>query len=127
MELGKCRSDDMDKGRSTKGPHKDDFRLLLNSQRAKYFASQGQQKSILFSLKLAQYSYIQKALQRYPVMLLDDFFEKLDHRRVDHVMSILATEHEGQIFVTDTDADRMIRMAEKAGLDYQDIYIDENF
>lgn len=124
-ELNECRQEDVDKGRATKGPHKDDFRLLLNQKRAKYFASQGQQKSILFSLKLAQYAYIQSALKRNPVLLLDDFFEKLDHRRIDHVMGILASEHSGQIFVTDTDATRMIAMAERAGLDYQAIYIDD--
>ncbi len=125
MELNACRSDDLAKGRATKGPHKDDFRILLNQERARYFASQGQQKSILFSLKLAQYAYIQQALKRNPVLLLDDFFEKLDEHRINHVMAILASEHPGQIFVTDTDANRMIKMAKEAGLDYQAIYMDD--
>lgn len=124
MELSACRNDDMMKGRATKGPHKDDFIILLNQERARYFASQGQQKSILFSLKLAQYAYIQQALKRNPILLLDDFFEKLDEHRINHVMAILASEHPGQIFVTDTDANRMIQMANKVGLDYKAIYID---
>lgn len=121
--LRKARLEDIEKGRSSIGPHKDDFKILLNHQVAKNFASQGQQKSILFSLKLAQYAYIQSAMQRWPLLLLDDFFEKLDHRRIDHVMAILASEHPGQIFVTDTDEDRMIRMANQAGLDYTVISI----
>lgn len=126
MELNACRPVDMEKGRATKGPHKDDFRILLNQQRARYFASQGQQKSILFSLKLAQYAYIQQALKQNPVLLLDDFFEKLDEHRISHVMAILASEHPGQIFVTDTDATRMIKMAKEAGLDFKTIYIDDS-
>lgn len=122
-ELKRCRSTDIEKGRATRGPHKDDFRILLNGQMARYFASQGQQKSILFSLKLAQYAYIQNALQRCPLLLLDDFFEKLDYHRINHVMAILASEHPGQIFVTDTDEERMIKMAEASGLDYKTFQI----
>ncbi len=122
-ELNTARADDVNKGRATKGPHKDDFRLLLNQNKAKQFASQGQQKSLLFALKLAQFAYIKNALKQNPILMLDDFFEKLDHRRIDHVMGLLASEHSGQIFVTDTDADRMIAMAERAHLDYKTIYI----
>lgn len=124
MELKSSRDADKEKGRATKGPHKDDLKFLLNGQMARHFASQGQQKSILFSLKLAQYAYIQEALQRCPLLLLDDFFEKLDSRRINHVMSILASEHPGQVFVTDTDEDRMIRMANVSGLDYNTIHIE---
>lgn len=123
-ELRNCRGQDIEKGRATMGPHRDDFKIMLNGQVARNFASQGQQKSILFSLKLAQYAYIQSALHRWPLLLLDDFFEKLDHRRIDHVMSILAGEHPGQIFVTDTDKDRMIKMATEAGMDYRIIHIE---
>lgn len=122
-ELKSCRHVDMEKARSSVGPHKDDFKILLNDQPARYFASQGQQKSILFSLKLAQNAYIKGVLKRSPVLLLDDFFEKLDQRRIHHVMAILASEHSGQIFVTDTDRERMIHMAESAGLEYKTIPI----
>lgn len=123
-ELKGGRSQDIEKGRATIGPHRDDFKILLNKQVARSFASQGQQKSILFSLKLAQYAYIQSALHRWPLLLLDDFFEKLDHRRINHLMAILASEHPGQIFVTDTDEDRMIRMAKEAKLDFKAIRIE---
>ncbi len=124
-ELKARRHFDMEKFRSTVGPHKDDFKLLLYGQPARHFASQGQQKSILFALKLAQNAYIKGVLKRSPVLLLDDFFEKLDQRRIHHVMTILASEHSGQIFVTDTDRERMIRMAENAGLEYATIPISE--
>lgn len=119
-----CRKSDWDKGRSTLGPHKDDFHLLLNQQRAKYFASQGQQKSILFAMKFAQYAYIQKEMKKNPILLLDDFFEKLDTRRILNVMTLLAAENKGQIFITDTGADRMAEIARQAKLEFEIIYIE---
>lgn len=124
MELRGNRNQDIEKGRATIGPHRDDFKILLNDQVARHYASQGQQKSILFSLKLAQYAYIQSALHRWPLLLLDDFFEKLDHRRINHLMAILASDHPGQIFVTDTDEDRMLKMARDAKLDFKAIHIE---
>lgn len=124
--LKNSRRRDWERGRATKGPHRDDFKIMLKGNSAKYFASQGQQKSILFSLKLAQYGYIAKQSNKKPILLLDDIFEKLDFSRILNLMSILAGDEIGQIFITDTDADRMERIAEEAGLDYKFIAITHN-
>lgn len=117
--LRSSRRNDWERGRSSKGPHRDDFQILLKNKRAKYFASQGQQKSILFSLKLAQYRYIAEQSHKKPILLLDDIFEKLDSSRIFNLMSILTKESFGQIFITDTDGDRMEEIAQDTGFDYQ--------
>lgn len=117
--LKDARRKDWERGRTSKGPHRDDFQILLNNKRAKYFASQGQQKSILFSLKLAQYRYIAEQSRKKPILLLDDIFEKLDSSRIFNLMSILANDSFGQIFITDTDGDRMEEIARETGFDYQ--------
>lgn len=116
--LKEARRRDWEKGRSTRGPHRDDFKIMLKDQPAKYFASQGQQKSILFSLKLAQYRYIRDSLGKKPILLLDDFFEKLDHLRIRNLMEILGREGIGQLFITDTDRERMVKIAEESGFTY---------
>ena len=65
---------------TTQGPHKDDLELLLNGYQIKKFASQGQQKSVLISLKLGQYEFLKKKLDIKPIVLLDDIFDKLDQK-----------------------------------------------
>ena len=73
---------------TTQGPHKDDLELLLNGYQIKKFGSQGQQKSLLISLKLAQYEFLKK-LDIKPIVLLDDIFDKLDQKRVELIMQLI--------------------------------------
>jgi DNA replication and repair protein RecF len=93
--------------RTARGVHKDDFIFLINEQPLRHFGSQGQKKSFLFALKLAQYEFIAKNLQQTPILLLDDVFEKLDQQRMESLIAIISDEHFGQVILTDTHAGRV--------------------
>ena len=92
---------------TTQGIHKDDFVFHINGYPVKRFGSQGQQKSFLIALKLAQYEIIRNIKQVNPVILFDDIFDKLDATRVASLMKLVSDNDFGQIFVTDTDQERM--------------------
>ncbi|MFH0893603.1 MAG: DNA replication and repair protein RecF [Bacteroidota bacterium] len=92
---------------TTQGIHKDDFVFQINGYPVKRFGSQGQQKSFLVALKLAQFEIIRDQKQVNPVLLFDDIFDKLDNDRVSKLMKLVSESDFGQIFVTDTDEDRM--------------------
>ena len=87
---------------STVGIHKDDLAFSLQQQLVKRVGSQGQQKTFLLALKLAQFDFMKKALGFKPMLLLDDIFDKLDESRVQHLMQLIHKHHFGQLFVTDT-------------------------
>ncbi len=89
------------------GPHKDDLEFSLNQQSIKKYASQGQQKTFTLSLKLAQYEYVKMKTNCNPILLLDDLFDKLDETRIDQLITYLNNEAFGQIFITDTHAQRL--------------------
>jgi DNA replication and repair protein RecF len=89
------------------GIHKDDLRLTIDGHPLKKFGSQGQQKTFLIALKLAQFDLIKQATDRMPVLLLDDIFDKIDDVRVQHLMHLVNDHNFGQIFITDTDAGRV--------------------
>lgn len=93
--------------RTTKGAHKDDYDFRLNTRQIKKFGSQGQQKSFIIALKLAEYDYL-KAIKRFnPMLLLDDIFDKLDDERISRLVNLLTdTERFTQIFITDARAER---------------------
>ncbi len=93
--------------RTTKGIHKDDLIFTLDEQLAKQYGSQGQKKSFLFALKLAQYAYLSEALGSHPILLLDDIFEKLDEQRIKALLRIIHGTGFGQVLLTDTHADRV--------------------
>lgn len=93
--------------RTSAGPHKDDLIFDLNGQPFKTIASQGQRKSLLFALKLAEYSYIRQHKGFAPLLLLDDVFEKLDARRMHNLLHWVCKENEGQVFITDTHRERL--------------------
>lgn len=84
------------------GVHKDDLLFNLKGKPMKKFGSQGQQKSFLIALKLAQYEFIKKKQGVTPFLLLDDIFDKLDEARVEQLVRLVAEEEFGQIFITDT-------------------------
>ena len=88
------------------GIHKDDLRFIINQHPIKKFGSQGQQKSFLIALKLAQLEIIKKQLNVTPILLLDDIFDKLDESRVEQLIKLVNEEHFGQIFLSDTHPER---------------------
>lgn len=98
---------DMRYQRTLKGIHKDDWNFNLNGLQLRQFGSQGQKKSFLFALKLAQYSYISNALKQLPILLLDDIFEKLDQKRMEALLQIIKGEKFGQVILTDTHPERI--------------------
>ena len=88
------------------GTHKDDLVFLIDDFPIKKFGSQGQQKSFLIALKLAQFDFIKQQSGVSPILLLDDIFDKLDENRVAQIISLVDDEHFGQIFISDTHAER---------------------
>jgi len=93
--------------RTLRGIHKDDWEFSLAGMQLKQFGSQGQKKSFLFALKLAQYAYLSKALGHLPILLLDDIFEKLDQGRMEALLRIIRGEGFGQVILTDTHPERI--------------------
>lgn len=98
---------DMRMQRTLRGIHKDDWSFILNEAPIRQFGSQGQKKSFLFALKLAQYAYISATLRHLPILLLDDIFEKLDQQRMEALLAIIRGEGFGQVMLTDTHAARV--------------------
>lgn len=94
--------------RTSCGIHKDDLVLQLNDQPFKNIASQGQRKSLLFALKLAEYEMIKEGKRFSPLLLLDDVFEKLDDVRMKNLLDWVCNNNEGQVFITDTHKDRLV-------------------
>ncbi len=87
---------------TTAGIHKDDLEFLIGGKSVRRFGSQGQQKSFVVSLKLAQFEYIKQLTHKRPLLLLDDIFEKLDDMRMERLLALVSAETFGQLFVTDT-------------------------
>ncbi len=93
--------------RTLRGIHKDDWEFRLNDMTLRQFGSQGQKKSFLFALKLAQYAYLSKVQGHLPILLLDDIFEKLDQSRMEALLRIIRSKDFGQVILTDTHAERI--------------------
>jgi DNA replication and repair protein RecF len=88
------------------GIHKDDLSFEIETYPIKKFGSQGQQKSFLIALKLAQFDFIKQQSGVNPILLLDDIFDKLDEQRVAQIIKLVDAENFGQLFISDTHADR---------------------
>lgn len=88
------------------GIHKDDLQFLIEDYPVKKFGSQGQQKSFLVALKLAQFDFLKLQSGVAPILLLDDVFDKLDENRVAQIIKLVDDEHFGQLFISDTHAER---------------------
>jgi DNA replication and repair protein RecF len=93
--------------RTTAGIHKDELQFAIHGMPMKKFGSQGQQKSFLIALKLAQYSFLDQQKGFKPLLLLDDIFDKLDDLRVTKLMQMVSNHDFGQVFITDTSAGRV--------------------
>ncbi len=103
---------------STVGVHKDDLFFSIDGELIKKFGSQGQQKSFLIALKLAQFDFIKKKEGVSPILLLDDIFDKLDQNRVTLIMQLIENNHFGQIFISDTHESRTLGAIKKTQLSY---------
>lgn len=104
---------------TTKGIHKDDLIFTLFDYPIKKFGSQGQQKSFLVSLKLAQLQLIKNKSAKNPVLLMDDIFDKLDEHRVAQLVKLVHKEAFGQIFLSDTHKERTEKIVKQISSDYQ--------
>lgn len=98
---------------TSKGIHKDDLLFEMDSVLIKKIGSQGQQKSFLISLKLAQMSLVKELTNKTPILLLDDIFDKLDDTRVAQLIKLVNQENFGQIFITDTHRERTESVVKK--------------
>ncbi len=108
--LEKAREKDRILRYSTAGIHKDDLNFLINGYPAKKFGSQGQQKSFVIAIKLAQFHYTKEKKGYKPILLFDDIFDKLDDKRVSKIMTLAGNDDFGQVFITDTQKERILRM-----------------
>ena len=105
--------------RSNTGIHKDDIFFELNGQVFKQIGSQGQRKSLLFALKLAEFEMLKNNKGFAPLLLLDDVFEKLDSIRMQQLLQWVCRENTGQVFITDTHCERLEEAFDSLDADYQ--------
>lgn len=110
---------------TTQGIHKDDFSFQISDHPIKKYGSQGQQKTFLIALKLAQWEYIRSALKTAPVLLLDDIFDKLDERRVGRLIELVSSQDYEQVLISDTQSERTERAVQKATQDFNLIALDK--
>lgn len=101
------------------GVHKDDLDFSINGYPVKKFGSQGQQKSFLIALKLAQFDFIKKQSGDTPILLLDDIFDKLDEQRVSQIIKLVNNENFGQLFISDTHVERTEKAIRRVHQSYQ--------
>ena len=119
------RAKDRIMGYSLHGVHKDDLEMTLGEFPIKREGSQGQNKTYLIALKLAQFDFLRRTGSRTtPLLLLDDIFDKLDADRVEQIVKLVSGEQFGQIFVTDTNRDHLDRILEKTDEDYKLFYVE---
>lgn len=103
---------------STCGIHKDELVLKLGDHSMKRNGSQGQQKTYLIALKLAQFEFIRDINGFHPILLLDDIFDKLDESRVKQIIRLVSENNFGQIFITDTSRQRLDKILKETGISF---------
>lgn len=117
--LAASRSDDRRLGYTTKGTHRDELVMQLGGYAIKKEGSQGQNKSFLVSLKLAQFDFLRRKGGETPLLLLDDIFDKLDSRRVEKIIELVAGDRFGQIFITDVNREHIDNILECINGEYK--------
>jgi DNA replication and repair protein RecF len=117
--LKATRSKDLILQRTTAGIHRDDLLFYMGDTLFKTEASQGQRKSLLFALKLAEWQVLKEKKGFTPILLLDDVFEKLDEPRMFQLLNWVCTESDGQVFITDTHASRLRMQLEGIDVPFQ--------
>ncbi len=109
---------------TTYGIHKDDLDMKLGDHSLKKSGSQGQQKTFLVALKLAEFEFIRKLTEIPPILLLDDIFDKFDSLRVKQIIRLVAENNFGQIFITDTNEARLLGILNSIPADHRVYNID---
>jgi DNA replication and repair protein RecF len=113
------RQRDISAQRTTAGIHRDDLILSFGDLSFKTIASQGQRKNLLFALKLAEMEVLKENKGFAPILLLDDVFEKLDENRIANLLERVCIENDGQVFITDTDCERLSDHLKKLHLNFE--------
>ena len=111
---------DMAVGYSLHGTHRDDLEMLIDGYPIRREGSQGQTKTYVLALKLAQFAYLKRKMAgKMPLLLLDDIFDKLDANRVEQIIHLVADTDFGQIFITDTNREHLDTILSHADVDYK--------
>jgi DNA replication and repair protein RecF len=112
-------------GYSLHGVHRDDLEFMIGDHLMKREGSQGQNKTFVVSLKLAQFDFLKRTNSKTtPLLLLDDIFDKLDAKRVEQIVNLVAGDDFGQIFITDTNRDHLDQILSASSHDYKIFYVD---
>ncbi len=122
--LKENRQRDLIMGYSLRGIHKDELNMMLDNFPIKREGSQGQNKTYLVALKLAQFDFLKRRGSTVPLLLLDDIFDKLDAFRVEQIIKLVVGDNFGQIFITDTNREHLDRILQKIGGDYKMFLVD---
>jgi DNA replication and repair protein RecF len=113
-------------GYSLHGIHRDDLEFMIGDHLMKREGSQGQNKTFVISLKLAQFDFLKRTNSKTtPLLLLDDIFDKLDAKRVEQIVNLVAGDDFGQIFITDTNRDHLDQILSTSSHDYKIFYVEE--
>jgi DNA replication and repair protein RecF len=124
-QLEKNLNEDLLKQYTGVGIHKDDLVFSIDGYPLKKFASQGQQKTFLLALKLAQFRQMQDSMGKTPILLLDDIYDKLDEWRMRELMKVVSEKGFEQIFITDTHSDRVVDFFKDSGIEVKSYEIEE--
>lgn len=119
--LAAGRREDLAAQRTRQGIHRDDIEIMMEGAAFRQTASQGQRKSMLFAMKLAEFDILEQRKGAPPVLLLDDVFEKLDEERMRNLLYRVCRQNRGQVFLTDTHAGRMRDILSANGVDFQPV------
>lgn len=120
------RHKDLAVGYSLHGVHRDDLEFTLDGHLMKREGSQGQNKTYVIALKLAQFDFLKRTgSQTTPLLLLDDIFDKLDAQRVEQIVRLVSSDNFGQIFITDTNRDHLDQILSTSALDYQIFHVSQ--
>ena len=113
-------------GYSLHGIHRDDLEISLAGHQMKREGSQGQHKTFVIALKLAQFDFLKRTnTKTTPLLLLDDIFDKLDAKRVEQIVSLVAGNEFGQIFITDTNRDHLDQILSASSHDYKIFFVED--
>ncbi len=123
-ELRASRTKDLYLGFTSAGVHKDDLSFALGGYPIKRYGSQGQQKTFLTALKLSQFHFMKEISGGVkPILLLDDIFDKLDSSRVEYIIELVHKDTFGQVFITDTQAERIEQVTAHSPLEHRKFHI----
>ncbi len=111
--------------RTNKGIHKDDFKFIINNELIKHYGSQGQQKTFVIALKLAQYELLKNCTGHAPILLMDDIFDKLDDLRIEKLIALVQKYITGQLFISDARPDRSSVFFQSNTKDFRMFIIDQ--